>query len=638
MLFAFIIILIIASSGTIFASNINGTAENLFTKDIYDSTVNSFQNNDNSIDYINQVNNSINNTEFTEDYNDSNEPVIKNTDENSANKRDDSPSEKTQNEIIGNKANTNVVVSNTITENKTVDILSTNAVANLIATSNQNLNYLSSGIFAAGDGSSLFNKSSILNAATTVKKYVEQNGKLPNYVTIASQQVSMSDFLYIFAKSIVNVDKKVNSDIVWKDVKDPSKPSGDTITSNLNKNGYLTLAQNVVNFIDKNGQAPNYGSTSLGKVQFQTMIYAFARILDFTKSNGVLPNYVTLNTKSPANLNKIIPKYESNVESKNFTGSTNISLAALKDAGARVEAYYNTNKYLPMYVTISGKQYSMPEFLFLASTAIVNMKNGVEKNIASIAVKNPSNQNGNSKAGEITKNNYIDLASRVSGFITKNGQAPNFGESTLGKVEFKLLVLGFSKILRFTKDNKVLPNYVTLNKSGSIKDNPLSIPSSSLNDPYNGESLAIYLAASTNCQSNDAAIKELATALTKGSTSEWQKAESVFNYVRDKIAYSFYYNTKNGAKKTLTSGIGNCVDQSHLLIALCRASSIPARYVNGEAKFMSGSTIGHVWVQIKVGNTWVVADTTSRDNSLGVIKNWYTNTAKIHGKYASISF
>ncbi|MDR2967118.1 MAG: pseudomurein-binding protein [Methanobacteriaceae archaeon] len=636
MLFAFIIIIIISSSGTIFANSMNGTAENLFTKDIYDSTVSSFQTNDNSIDFINQVNNSINNAEVTDDYNDSNKPVIKNTDENSANnKRDNSLSEETQNEIIGKQANTNVVVNNTITENKNVDIgLSTENVVNLITTNNQNLKNLSSGILAAGDGSSLFSKSSILNAATNVKKYVEQNGKLPNYVTIANQQVSMSDFLYLLTKSIVNTDKKNDSDIFWKDVKDPSKPSGNTITGNLNKNGYLILAGNVLNYIEQNGQAPNYGSTSLGKVQFQTMIYAFSRILDFTKNNGVLPNYVTLNTKSPANLNKIIPKYES----KNFTGSISVNLAEITDAGSRVEAFYNTNKVLPNYVTISGKQYSMAEFLYLASTAIVNINNGIQNNIVSIAVKNPSNQNGNSKAGEINKNNYIDLASRISGFIAKNGQAPNYGESTLGKVEFKLLVIGFSKILQFTNNNNVLPNYVTLTKSGSIKDNTLSNQGPSLNDTYNGESLTSYLVASTNCQVNDEAIKTLAIELTKGSTSEWQKAESIFNYVRDKIAYSFYWNTKYGAKNTLKGGVGNCVDQSHLLIALCRASGIAARYVNGEAKFISGNSYGHVWAQIKVGNTWVVADTTSKSNSLGMIQNWYTNTAKIHGKYASISF
>jgi|GEM_PF-1341792 len=640
MFFAFILIAIILSSGTIFANSMNETAENLFTKDVYNSTVSSIQNNDNSVDNINQGNNSINKTEFT----DLNKPVIKSTDENSAT-RDTSQSEETQKEIIGNKSN-NVVANNAITENKTIDDISIENVAN-VATNNQNLKNNISSVLAAGDGSFLFSQKSILNAATNVKKFVEQYGKLPNYVIIDSKYVPMNDFLYLLAKSIVNIDKKINSDIVWKDVKNPSKPSGDSITGNLNKNAYLTLSQNVLNFIDNNGQAPNYGYTSLGKVQYQSMVYAFARILDFSKNNGYLPNFVTLNAKSPANLNKIIPYFESNNNNNNnnnnndnqsFTGSMKISLIEIKDAGSRVEAYYNTYNVLPKTVSISGKQFSMAEFLYLASTAIVNINNNINNDIVAMVVKDPANPNGNSKAGEINKNNFIDLSKRVSSYIAKNGQAPNYGVSSLGNTEFKLLVLGFSKILRYNQNFNVLPNYVTLNKSGSIIDTPTPNPNASLNDLYNGESLEQYLIASKNCQVDDPTIKALAIELTRGCTSEWQKAEAIFNYVRDKISYSFYYNTKNGAKNTLTSKVGNCVDQSHLLIALSRAAGLPAKYVNGEAKFTSGNTYGHVWAQIKVGDTWFVADPTSRDNSLGIIKNWYTNSVKIFGKYAAINF
>jgi len=637
MLFALVFIIIIASCGTIFANSIDGTAENLFTNEINDLSINSLKINDNSIDNINQVKNSKNTAEFTDDhFHDSNKPVM----ENLANhERDNSPN-KINNEIIGDKANSNVVVINTTAEKDVDKLLSTGTVASSIATNNQNLkNNSSSGVLAAGDNSTLFSRSSILTAATNVKKFVEKHGKLPNYVTIANKQVSMNEFLYLLTKSIVNINKKISSGMRWEDVRKPNKPSGNSINANLDKNSYITLAQNVIKFIEKNGQAPNFGVTSRGKVQYQTMIYAFARILDFTRKNGYLPNYVTLNTKNPANLNKVIPTFESNVESRSFTGLISVSLANITDAAARVEAFYYTNNVLPMYVTISGIQFSMAEFLYMAAISIVNIDKNVKKDIDSISVINPIKQNGNSKEGEIHKNNYVDLASRVSTYIAKNGQAPNFGESTLGNIEFKLLVLGFSKILSFENNNSVLPNHVTLIKSGSIKDNPLSIPANSLNDRYNGECLGSFLVASPNCQVNDSAIRALAIELTKGHTTEWDKAESIFNYVRDNIAYEFYYNTKHGAKNTLNRKAGNCVDQSHLLIALARSIGLAARYVNGQSTFItSGNTIGHVWVQIKVGDTWVVADTTSRSNNLGAIKNWYTNTVKIHGTYASINF
>nr|WP_318526266.1 transglutaminase-like domain-containing protein [Methanobrevibacter arboriphilus] len=73
----------------------------------------------------------------------------------------------------------------------------------------------------------------------------------------------------------------------------------------------------------------------------------------------------------------------------------------------------------------------------------------------------------------------------------------------------------------------------------------------------------------------------------------------------------FTITQKKGATGTLSSKSGNCVDKTHLLIALLRSSGIAARYANGQAQFTSGNTYGHVWAQVLIGDTWVVADTTS---------------------------
>jgi transglutaminase-like putative cysteine protease len=122
-----------------------------------------------------------------------------------------------------------------------------------------------------------------------------------------------------------------------------------------------------------------------------------------------------------------------------------------------------------------------------------------------------------------------------------------------------------------------------------------------------------------------------------GATTTYAKAVAIFNWVRDNIGYSFYYNTKYGAVGTLKAKTGNCVDTTHLLIALERAAGIPARYVHGYCKFSSGSWYGHVWAEIYVGGKWYSADAISYRNSFGVIKNWNTATATIYGRYASLS-
>jgi hypothetical protein len=147
-----------------------------------------------------------------------------------------------------------------------------------------------------------------------------------------------------------------------------------------------------------------------------------------------------------------------------------------------------------------------------------------------------------------------------------------------------------------------------------------------------------YLLPSANSQSTNPQIVALAKSITKGSTSQYTSAVKIFNWVRDNINYSFYYNTQKGALGTLNSRSANCADTSHLMVALMRAAGIPARYEHGNCKFSSGNWYGHVWAQVYVNGKWYYADGTSYRNSLGVIKNWDTSTFTLEGVYRSLPF
>lgn len=131
-------------------------------------------------------------------------------------------------------------------------------------------------------------------------------------------------------------------------------------------------------------------------------------------------------------------------------------------------------------------------------------------------------------------------------------------------------------------------------------------------------------------------IKAKAKALTKGLTSTSAKATKIFNWVRDNLKYSFYYNTKYGAVNTLKYMKGNCVDHSHLLVALMRAAGIKARYMHVKAKFSSGNVYGHVIAEVYVGGKWLKADATSSRNTLGKIKSW--TLVQYKGRYTSLPF
>ena len=151
-------------------------------------------------------------------------------------------------------------------------------------------------------------------------------------------------------------------------------------------------------------------------------------------------------------------------------------------------------------------------------------------------------------------------------------------------------------------------------------------------------SLAKCLKPTANAQSNDPRIKTLASNITKGAATKYEKAVRIYNWVRDNLDYSFYYNTKYGAVKTLKNKEGNCVDLSHLIVALSRAAGIPARYVHVTAKFASGPVCGHVFVQVYINGKWYNLDASNNINEFNLINNWYKATATIKGVYTSLPF
>ncbi len=205
------------------------------------------------------------------------------------------------------------------------------------------------------------------------------------------------------------------------------------------------------------------------------------------------------------------------------------------------------------------------------------------------------------------------------------GKTPDYAyQTSLGTcLGFQNLVYMYSKILIFQNTNDALPLYVTLSP---WNENP--IPSD----------MQQYLQPTANCQSNDYRIKALESSLTNGVSSTYDKGVKIFNWVRDNLIYSFYYNTENGAVNTYLNKEGNCVDHSHLLIALARAAKIPARYMHGTCTFTSGNVYGHVWAQLYINGKWYDADAISSRNTFGTINNWDENTVIMKGIYSELPF
>jgi len=66
---------------------------------------------------------------------------------------------------------------------------------------------------------------------------------------------------------------------------------------------------------------------------------------------------------------------------------------------------------------------------------------------------------------------------------------------------------------------------------------------------------------------------------------------SIYEYVRDFIAYEAYVGSLRGARGTLWGMAGNSLDQSNLLVALLRGAGIPCRYVVGNLSVANARTL-----------------------------------------------
>lgn len=268
------------------------------------------------------------------------------------------------------------------------------------------------------------------------------------------------------------------------------------------------------------------------------------------------------------------------------------------------------------------------------STSVSTSKDVTKPKVIKTDPKNNTGKVDTKKTIKITFSEKIKFGNGWIVLKNNNKKTVSIKTSINGKV------LTIDPVSNLSKDS----TYYLYIHTGSLTDmsgNKLKLYASKFSTvsskPAVSASLKKYLLPTSHCQSNDPKIKALAASITKGTTSDYGKASKIFNWVRDHVSYSFYYNTKKGALGTLNSRSANCADTAHLVVALERAAGIPARYNHGTCRFSSG-TYGHVWAQVYVNGKWYYADGTSYRNSFGVVRNWNTKTFKLHGIYTSLPF
>jgi len=377
-----------------------------------------------------------------------------------------------------------------------------------------------------------------------------------------------------------------------------------------------------------------------------------------TNQTNINPNFnQSLTTNIGQNTNQTVKKSKTNLNtSNNLKTTTNKNLAAagtvkpltkttltisqtsINNAANVVQTFIKTYHKLPPYLMFSGKKITLSQFLYLLTSDLIKVNS---KSKAPVTLKSVTTPNitivETIKTGSLTNKEYIYIAKSVNSYILKYNSAPQSASTSQGRLRYESLIYTYSKIMGFYGTNKRLPAYVSTNP-GMITFKQKSSSPIVYTPPTIPDAIKPYLNPTKNCQSDSSVIKTLAASITKGLTSPKDRAIAIFNWVRDNIQYSFYYNTQKGALGTLSSRSANCVDTSHLMIALQRAAGNPAEYEHVHAQFTSGNWYGHVIAKVYIDGVWYKADGTSSRNQFNVINNWNTATATVYNTYRELPF
>jgi len=131
-----------------------------------------------------------------------------------------------------------------------------------------------------------------------------------------------------------------------------------------------------------------------------------------------------------------------------------------------------------------------------------------------------------------------------------------------------------------------------------------------------------YIYPSRYCQSDR--LGRLATWEFAHFQPGYARVQAIQDWLRRRTTFlPGSSNSNTSATDTLISQTGVCRDFAHLMIALCRAMNIPARFVTGidyGADPKLGPTDFHAYVEVFLSQRWYVFDASGISPPMGLIR------------------
>ena len=131
-----------------------------------------------------------------------------------------------------------------------------------------------------------------------------------------------------------------------------------------------------------------------------------------------------------------------------------------------------------------------------------------------------------------------------------------------------------------------------------------------------------YIHPSRYCQSDR--LHRLAVKEFGHLPHGYARVQAIRDWVTNRVTFSSNSSTGNtSAVDTLVEEVGVCRDFAHLMIALCRALNIPARFTTGidyGADPALGPTDFHAYVEVFLGNRWFIFDASGVAVPMGFVR------------------
>jgi len=200
-----------------------------------------------------------------------------------------------------------------------------------------------------------FTYKQLLDAANRTKTFIESNYRLPNYVTIGSEQVKSQDLLYLFAKVLYTN----NSLSLGYYEKSNTTASTDCFGDVIYKEEYIANGKSIVTYFETYGKSPLTFTSSVGKLSYDDAVYLYARAVAYIYNNGAYPNFCWVwdssngqsSSGGSSSTNKVPSGYESYVkETKNCQVTNSVIKSVLNSAIKGVSGLYNQAKAIFNYI------------------------------------------------------------------------------------------------------------------------------------------------------------------------------------------------------------------------------------------------------------------------------------------------